>query len=67
MKEISQINKKIKVKSKKIKEIKSSNDYINKHISDNKLAFSKLEEKYKLYMNNIKKTKNEYIKMLKYI
>ena len=53
------------MKSKKIKSIESSNDYINKIInSNNNKTIIDLKNKYQASIEDLKKTRNKYIKLI---
>ena len=64
--EINNINKNIKLKSKKIEKIKSGQNYINKYINKRNIS-AKLAEEEEKYHTKINKSREEYIKYLKLI
>ena len=66
--EINLIQKRIQIKTKKIKNIQSSDDYINKLIkTNNNSSVANLQNDYNKNLNNLLKTRDEYIKLIKSI
>ena len=66
IKEINLIHKKIQLKSKKIKNIQSSNDYINRIInSNNSQSIVNLQNELKSKIENLRKVREEYIQIIK--